>query len=116
MNFLKGVLESPTMVRLDDGTELACNAAHAAIPRGARVVAGVRPERVLLRLADAGLPMKIELIEELGVGRLVHGQLAGTPMTVAVGPDEQLAASERMGISIPPDAVHLFEAESGRRL
>jgi len=42
MNFLKGTLESPAMVRLEDGRELACNAAHAALPRGAKVVAGTR--------------------------------------------------------------------------
>jgi sn-glycerol 3-phosphate transport system ATP-binding protein len=107
------------MVRLDNGTELACNAAHAAhaaLRRGARVVAGIRPERALVRPADAGLPLKIELIEELGVGRLVHGRLADNPMTLAIGPDEQLAATEMIGVSIPADAVHLFDAESGKRL
>jgi sn-glycerol 3-phosphate transport system ATP-binding protein len=122
MNFLKGTLESAAMVRLDNGTELACNAAHAAhaahaaLPRGARVVAGIRPERALVRPADAGMTLKIELIEELGVGRLVHGRLADNPMTLAIGPDEQLAATEMIGVSIPADAVHLFDAESGKRL
>jgi sn-glycerol 3-phosphate transport system ATP-binding protein len=116
MNFLKGTLESPTLVRLDDGTELACNAAHAAIPRGARVVAGVRPERALIQPMPGGFPLKIELVEELGVGRLVHGRLAGAPMTVAIGPGQQLAASDVIGVAIPADAVHLFDAESGRRL
>jgi sn-glycerol 3-phosphate transport system ATP-binding protein len=116
MNFLKGTLESSTLVRLDDGTELACNAAHAAIPRGARVVAGVRPERALIQAMPGGFPLKIELVEELGVGRLVHGRLAGAPMTVAIGPGQQLAASDVIGVAIPADAVHLFDAESGRRL
>jgi sn-glycerol 3-phosphate transport system ATP-binding protein len=117
MNFLKGRLESPAMVRLDGGAELACNTAHSAVPRGTRVVAGVRPERALVRPAGGdGLALKIELIEELGVGRLVHGQLAGTPMTVAIGPDQQLPAGELIGISMPADAVHLFDAESGKRL
>jgi sn-glycerol 3-phosphate transport system ATP-binding protein len=116
MNFLKGTLDSPTLVRLDDGTELACNAAHAAVPRGARVVAGVRPERALIQPMPGGFPLKIELVEELGVGRLVHGRLAGAPMTVAIGPGQQLAASEVIGVAIPADAVHLFDAESGRRL
>ena len=104
------------MVRLDDGTELACNAAHAAVPRGTRVVAGVRPERALVRPTGAGFPLKIELIEELGVGRLVHGQLAGAPMTIAIGADQQLPANEAIAISIPAEAVHLFDAESGSRL
>jgi sn-glycerol 3-phosphate transport system ATP-binding protein len=116
MNFLKGTLESPNTVRLEDGTELACDAAHAALPRGAKVVAGVRPERALVRPAGEGLALKIELIEELGVGRLVHGQIAGTPMTLAIGPDHQLPSAEAIGISIPADAVHLFDAESGNRL
>jgi sn-glycerol 3-phosphate transport system ATP-binding protein len=120
MNFLKGTLESPVTVRLDDGTAIACEGAFAAVPRGARVVAGVRPERAIVRPLGEGLPqglaMKVDLIEELGVGRLVHGQLAGAPMTVAIGPDQQLPASETIGISIPPDAVHLFDAESRNRL
>jgi len=116
MNFLKGTLESPAMVRLEDGRELACNAAHAALPRGAKVVAGTRPERAVVRPAGEGLPRKIELIEELGVGRLLHGQLAGSPVTVAIAPDQQLAATETIGVTIPAEAVHLFDAESGKRL
>ena len=116
MNFLKGTLELPAMVRLEDGRELACNAAHAALPRGAKVVAGTRPERAVVRPAGEGLPMKIELIEELGVGRLLHGQLAGSPVTVAIAPDQQLAATETIGVTIPAEAVHLFDAESGKRL
>ena len=60
--------------------------------------------------------MKIELIEELGVGRLLHGQLAGSPVTVAIAPDQQLAATETIGVTIPAEAVHLFDAESGKRL
>jgi sn-glycerol 3-phosphate transport system ATP-binding protein len=116
MNFLKGTMESPRSVRLDNGAELACDAAHLALPRGAKVVAGVRPERALLRPAGEGLPLKIELIEELGVGRLVHGRLAETAMTLAVGPDQQLPSAEAIGVLIPADAVHLFDAESGKRL
>jgi sn-glycerol 3-phosphate transport system ATP-binding protein len=120
MNFLKGTLESPMSVRLDDGTAIACEGAYAAVPRGARVVAGVRPERAIVRPPGDGLAqalaMKVDLVEELGVGRLVHGQLAGAPMTVAIGPDQQLPASERIAISIPPDSVHLFDAESRKRL
>jgi ABC-type sugar transport system ATPase subunit len=116
MNFLKGRLESPVSVRLDDGTAIACEGAYAAVPRGTGVVAGVRPERALVRPPGEGLAMKIDLIEELGVGRLVHGQLAGAPMTVAIGPDQQLPANETIGISIPADAVHLFDAESRNRL
>jgi hypothetical protein len=37
-------------------------------------------------------------------------------MTVAIGPDQQLPASETIGISLPADAVHLFDAESRNRL
>jgi sn-glycerol 3-phosphate transport system ATP-binding protein len=116
MNFLKGTLESPTSLRLDDGTEIACEAAHAAVPRGARVVAGVRPERALLGKHGDGLPLKIELIEELGVGRLIHGRLAGAAMTLAVGPDQELPSGETIGVTLPAESVHLFDAESGKRL
>jgi sn-glycerol 3-phosphate transport system ATP-binding protein len=117
MNFLKGTLESPAVVRLDDGAEIVCNSADAAVPRGTRVVAGVRPERLLVgSVGGDRLPLKIELIEELGVGRLVHGRLADTPVTVAIGPDHELPAAEMIGISIPAEAVHLFDGESGKRL
>jgi hypothetical protein len=37
-------------------------------------------------------------------------------MTVAIGPGQQLAASDVIGVAIPADAVHLFDADSGRRL
>jgi sn-glycerol 3-phosphate transport system ATP-binding protein len=116
MNFLKGTIEGQAAVQIESGDRLACDARHLALPPGTKIVVGVRPERLVFAPSGEGLALTIELIEELGVGRLIHGQVAGAPITIAIGPDQAIPAGESIGLTIPADAVHLFDAESGRRL
>ena len=115
MNFLKGTVEAKGAIRLADGSALAYDPAHIGAAAGAKVVAGVRPE--LVGVGDAGgLDMPIELIEELGTGRLVHGRLGEEPFTVLQGPGVARPNGERLRLSIAPGTVHLFDAGTGMRL
>jgi sn-glycerol 3-phosphate transport system ATP-binding protein len=116
MNFLNGVIEKQGVVRLDDGTSIAYDPAHFGPPLGAQVQAGVRPERVTFAAGDDGIAFRIELIEELGLGQLVHGQLAGVSFTVALPAGHASPATQTHALTIPADAVHLFDRKTGVRL
>jgi sn-glycerol 3-phosphate transport system ATP-binding protein len=118
MNFLPCVVAAPGVLRLADGSTLAYEAAHFGPAAGAKVIAGVRPERVQLGepREDNALKLQIELIEELGAERLVHGRLAGEPFIVTQGPGTPRPDGTGLAAAVPAGAVHIFDAATGRRL
>ena len=84
---------------------------------GTAVHLGIRPEKVDVS-SDPGpgrLPFKLNLIEELGASRLLHGVIGGHGFIVNV-PNETAIASDDVWLTIPTEAVHLFDQTSGRRL
>jgi len=116
MNFLDGVVEKPGLVRLTGGGELPYDPAHFGPSVGAEVRAGVRPERVTFSKDGTGLPFTLELVEELGLGQLVHGRVAGGDFTVALPASHNAPTGEAHNLAIAADAVHLFDRKTGARL
>ena len=115
MNFLPGVVVGQGIAQLDGGMPLSYDPAHFGPAVGTRVTVGIRPERVRFAADGGGLSFRTELVEELGLGRLVHGRVGEAPFTVALtaglaspGGDVRIAAM--------PDVVRLFDAATGRRL
>ena len=110
MNFLPATLLPGGAVRLSGGQviPLPCSAGSADA-----VTLGIRPEHV--SLADGGIPLAVELVELLGSETLVHGRMAdGTALLAKL-----LSAApvgERVAVALTPDAVHLFDAASGKRI
>ena len=88
----------------------------AAPPGAGPVVLGLRAEE--LHPVAPGTPGALDLaiahVEELGAQRLVHGHVAGQPLVAAVAAD--LALADRLALGLNPQAAHLFDAASGRRL
>ena len=78
------------------------------------VTVGIRPEDVIPS-PQGDLTFNVDIIEELGAQRLLHGQMAGQAFSVAV-PKDQEAATGEMRLALKPGAVHLFDADEGRRL
>ncbi|QEW19763.1 sn-glycerol-3-phosphate import ATP-binding protein UgpC [Marinibacterium anthonyi] len=79
---------------------------------------GVRPEDVDLALADDGLaalPFDLDLVEELGAHRLLHGRVHAHPFVVNVHNTAPLSEG-RMFLKIAPHNLHMFAQESGRRI
>ena len=109
MNILSGSVSNGA-VALADGTTLPERAPEGA--NGA-VQVGLRPEDVLL--GQGGVPFTIDIIEELGAHRLLHGKLGGEEFSVAINKDEsaELGATT---IGVKPGAVHFFDANEGKRL
>ncbi|MDE2577619.1 MAG: sn-glycerol-3-phosphate ABC transporter ATP-binding protein UgpC [Hyphomicrobiales bacterium] len=116
MNFLNGKIEAQGLARMENGEALAYDAGHFGPPIGADIIAGVRPERTSFAAGEDGLAFKLELVEELGLGRLVHGRVGAAPYAVALPPGAPLPPGETARLAIAAGDVHLFDGKSGVRL
>jgi len=124
--FVGGFVGSPAMSFLDATVEHgAVSAAGArlalplAVEPGARLLVGIRPADVVLcRAGDGDARGRIDVLEALGHDLLCHVRLDGAGALVrALAPaDADLSEGNEVGLRFPPERVHLFDAESGRRL
>jgi sn-glycerol 3-phosphate transport system ATP-binding protein len=80
---------------------------------GRMLTIGIRPEHVAM--VPNGIPLQVDLMEPLGSETLVHGRLPGeAPLTLRIaGPPPR---GEQFAVAFPPDHLHVFDRESGRRL
>ena len=95
---------------------LADGVAMGALQTSAQgaVKLGIRPEDVQL-VSEGGVSINVELIEELGAHRLLHGKLGGQPFTIHVLKDIPVDPGAHQ-ISVDPAAICLLDAASGMRL
>ena len=118
MNFFEARVVTPDRVAFGRSAALNLPRNGNLPPAGEAVILGVRPEDIQITHAsgDGALPFDIEMIEELGAGRLLYGRLAetdcvvATPSAVAPSPDKVMFAR------ILPESVHIFSAETGSRI
>ena len=117
MNFLDGHLVDPATIALPDGRRLSLGAGAELGPAGQRVTLGIRPEDIVLAApGEAGtFAFAVEMTEELGLGRLLHGRLAGADAIMLLPTGIALPAGE-LAVRLPATALHHFDWESGRRI
>ena len=82
--------------------------------RSGSVVVGIRPSAV--RLESTGLPAKVDLVENLGDTAILDLAFAGTTIRARVSDPAAYREGETVFVRFDPKDVHLFDAESGRRL
>jgi len=82
---------------------------------GRAVQFGVRPEH--FAVADAGLRLRLELVEALGADTLLHGHLDGDDsQMVTVRLSGHFASDAETVRVVPGRQIHLFDPGSGARL
>ena len=117
MNFVRGTVErtggGPRFVAPGFAIPLPGNGAVKEGP----VVLGVRPHDLALQNADNGAGRAVvTLVEPLGSEQLVHvGVPNGQDLVAAVGSEATPRVDDRVSLEVAPQAVHLFDAESGVR-
>ncbi|MER8472395.1 sn-glycerol-3-phosphate import ATP-binding protein UgpC [Mesorhizobium sp. M1405] len=116
MNVLEGSVEL-------DGLSLLGGSRRLAIPRvglpvGTQVAAGIRPEAVrLVAPGTAGaLDATVDLVEELGAGRVVYVDLDGASFCVATPEPVHPAPGTPIGLKFSPEDMHFFSSQTGSRL
>ncbi|THD83794.1 sn-glycerol-3-phosphate ABC transporter ATP-binding protein UgpC [Aliigemmobacter aestuarii] len=112
MNMLDGTGEG-RQVRLANGV-----AVPVAVEAQGPVKLGLRPEH-LTRDETGPLTMQLRMAEPLGANTLVHGTMEGVPGDVVaslpgVHREDDLPSVIRF--SIPPEATHVFDAATERRI
>ena len=115
MNLLPARVMTPGAVTLASGARLALPPGWVA---AGEVEVGIRPEDVLVDAAGDGgnrVAFTVEFIEELGAGRLAHGTLEGSDFIVQLPPGSHMAQGETHALTLAPNALHLFDAATGRR-
>ncbi|WP_027502112.1 ABC transporter ATP-binding protein [Rhodococcus sp. UNC363MFTsu5.1] len=126
--FVAGFMGSPSMnlftLPVTDGGVLFGETV-IPVPRGAlamahepQVVLGIRPEH--LELSDRGIPMEVDVVEELGSDAYIYGRttLAGAPHEVVARADwrNPPQKGQQVRLHVDPSELHLFSAADGRRL
>ncbi len=128
--FVAGFIGSPAMnflsARLEGGDVVLENGAR--VPAGTEgstgdgtedgaVTLGLRPEHLV---ADDDGPVRVRVVlsEKLGANTLIHGVLDGTERDMVVSLDgiRDIGEGTVLGFSIPPGALHLFDAQTGKRI
>ena len=93
------VAPMPAGVQAGEGTEVTC---------------GIRPDQIIL--SSEGAPAKISIVEPTGAETLVVLRAEGLQLQVVVRDRRQLRPGEVVGITLQPEAIHLFDAATGIRL
>jgi multiple sugar transport system ATP-binding protein len=79
---------------------------------------GVRPSRVRWSPAadNASVRAIVREIDEQGEETLIYTQVGATPVTILEREGRLPAVGDELAITLPPEAIYLFDAESGRTL
>jgi multiple sugar transport system ATP-binding protein len=109
MNFLEGTIHD-SMFRSDAGVDIPLGVSGSR-----RVILGIRPED--LSPASTGqLHGQVELAEPMGNETFLYVRVGKHELVARVEPNEAPSPGDAIDLSVNTRRVHLFDAESGRRL
>ena len=135
--FVAGFIGSPGMNLWtagwdDDGESVWLGERALRLPRsflpvleelGPSVTVGIRPEHLGLSHtgADVEVTCQVELLEQLGSHAQLHAEVALSEQTAGrlvarLDAAFEVARGEQLVLTAPSGAVHLFEADTGRRV
>lgn len=118
MNFLGGqVSAAHGAVVLGDGSLLPLPTHSAQALDGKVVQIGARPEALsLCQPGTSSLTAAFEFYEELGSEGLHHLMIEDVPFAVLSETKMRLEEGTEVGVTIPQEALHVFDADTGRRI
>ncbi len=87
----------------------------ATLPAGRELEIGVRPD-VLRLVADGGVKAEVVLVEVVGADAVVHMRAGRHELVARVSAEGRPRAGETVRIEARPEDLHLFDAQSGKRV
>jgi ABC-type sugar transport system ATPase subunit len=121
MNFLPVTLRAADRA-VECVLETGCVAARVGLDEPSLPVAatlGVRPSRVRWSPAaadDAGMRAIVREVDVQGEETLIYTQVGASALTILEREGRLPAVGDELALTLPPEAIYLFEAESGRTL
>ncbi|WP_448952070.1 ABC transporter ATP-binding protein [Labrys neptuniae] len=114
MNFLDAqVTQSEGGAVLKVGDTVIATLAGQRLP--AKLVVGIRPERVVLS-SEGQVPARVDLIEPTGLGTVAHLEIGGQGLKLFTTARPGIAAGESVKLAIDTTDLRLFHPESGQRI
>jgi len=118
MNLIEGTIQvsnGATNVVTDDGTTLPL-AVGAGGRDGKRVYYGLRPEHFTLVSEGDGVPVDVSVVEPTGAETLVICHGAGGEIQTVFRDRHAFKSGQRINLAPMLEHVHLFDAETQKRL
>ena len=116
MNFVEGAIETANGALAVRSNDLALRLPASSTARpGQRVVCGVRPGDLRLD-PDGGIAGRVVLTETTGPDLHLHADIGGRDLIAIVPKGTRLAPGETVRLAVEPEHVHVFDAESERRV
>jgi multiple sugar transport system ATP-binding protein len=116
MNFIKGSVENgsdrPRFVA--EGVSIGLPHDSAARP-GQKVIMGVRPNDLSIS-PEGDIRGEVVLSETTGADVQIHVRVAGYDAVAVVPRDQRREPGEPITLSVLPEKIHLFDAETERRI
>ena len=114
MNLLNASHDGKGTITLADGQSVSTT--KKDLPSG-EILLGIRPEKIELtaRKSKKTITVKLELIEELGAGRLLHCSSNGETLIVAPTADQELPKGQT-NLVFPPEDTYFFSKQTGLRI
>ncbi len=113
MNFIAATANgSSTGINLElaSGVSIVLPNRNIVIASGQAVTLGIRPEHC--EVGPGGLPVVVNLAEQLGGNTVLHGALAnGQTLVVQIVGQAHIGRGETVPIIIPADRCHVFDAQ-----
>jgi multiple sugar transport system ATP-binding protein len=129
--FVAGFIGSPAMNLVQtqlDGDLVHFGAANVRVPREAMdelggirdVTLGVRPQDLNIVVEGAGMPIKVEVVEELGADAYVYGsaELGGERRPIIARVDGRRSPAKGAVLHLAPQQghMHVFRGDNGERV
>ncbi len=115
MNMLPGTARQGGRIEFVGGASLPVPDG-AAVGEGQRVLYGLRPEHCSIVAAGDGLPTEVVVVEPTGADTQLFCKFGEQQVVAVVRDRVTCAPGERIGLQPDLAKVHVFDAESGKRL
>lgn len=112
MNILPATIADDGTAALADGRRIALPLLSAPPEPGTPVSIGIRPEDIRVGTAPGALSFTVGFIERLGGLATIHlqGAAGSDPLACQLRDDGGLREGERVQACLPPERLHLFDA------
>ena len=117
MAFVEGLLhvaEDGAFVELHEGSRIPVRK-PAGQKTGCAVEIGIRPDNLQFG-EDGPIRLHVEVVEPTGSEVLVYGQVADRPIRCAFRGRPEVSPGDMLCLSAAPDAIHVFDRQSGLRI